>query len=211
MKKEQYYRLELDDYATPGFVSGGKYYFTTAEGFKEWLAALEKDEQMAVYFEMLSTAFCEYQAGNKDVTHTVAFNKVPFFRPATILYSEHSAFEKYQWEHINIYGFPYIMRCERVEAKHLWLKCGQKYYRYVEARFTNLEYESCAGEWYPLDEGFWGYPEVLTTENSVTWNRLAEREKSFANRDEAEADWNAFLSDPVPNFTEFCNDIFGDG
>ena len=211
MKIEQYYRLELDDYATPGFVSGGKYYFTTAEGFKVWLTALERDEQMVVYFEMLSNAFRGYMDGNKEVTHTVGYNEVPFFKPATVLHYEKTCFENYQWEHINIYGFPYNMRCKRAETTHLWLECDQKYYRYVEARFANLEYESRAGEWYPLEEGFWGYPEVLTTEDGVTWNRLAEREKNFANREEAEADWSAFCADPVPDFTEFCNDIFGDG
>lgn len=211
MKTEKYYRLELDDYATPSFVSGGKYYFTTADKFKEWLAALERDEQMVVYFDMLSTAFREYMAGNRKVTHTVGYNKVPFFKPATVQHCEKTCFENYRWEHINIYGFPYNMRCKLVETTHLWLRCNRKYYRYVEAQFTKLEYESRTGEWYPLEERFWGYPEVLTTECDITRNRLAEREKNFANQKEAEADWLAFCSNPVPDFTEFCNDIFGDG
>ncbi|MGM9601605.1 MAG: hypothetical protein ACI3W5_08525 [Faecousia sp.] len=211
MKTEKYYRLELDDYATPGFVSGGKYYFTTADRFMEWLTALEHDEQMAVYFEMLLTAFREYNAGHTEVTHTVGYNEVPFFKTATILHTECVSFEKHQWEHINIYGFPYNMRCERVDTRHLWLFCDRKYYRYVEARFEKLEYESITGEWNSLDNSFWGYPEVLTSEEGITWNRLAEREKSFNDREETEADWKSFCSNPIPDFTEFCNDIFGDG
>jgi len=211
MKSDKYYRLELDDYAKPGFVSFGKYYFVTLDTLQEWLTALERDEKMAIPFEMLSTAFKAYQQGQKDVTHNVAYNHVPFLKSATVLHCEETRFDNYAWEHINIWGFPYNMRCKCVEARHLWLKCGNAYTRYVEARFTNLEYEGVAGEWYPLEDGFWGYPEVLTTEDCVTRNRLAEREKNFKNREEADEDWKAFCVTPTPDFKEFCNDIFGDG
>ena len=45
----------------------------------------------------------------------------------------------------------------------------------------------------------------------LMWNRLAEPEKNFKTLAEAQADWEAFRAAPNPDFSEFCNDIFGDG
>ena len=125
--------------------------------------------------------------------------------PAVVLFQEHWSAETYTWEHLNIWDCAYSMSCTRVECEHLWLECEGVFYRCVMARFTDLCYD---GE--PVTQ-FWGYPGVLVTENKVCHNRLAIIEKCFKNRKEAQADHDAFCLCPDPQFSEFCNDIFGDG
>ena len=57
----------------------------------------------------------------------------------------------------------------------------------------------------------WGFPGILTGDLSGFRNRLAEPEEYFKSRAEAQQDWEAFTFAPDPDYTEFCNDIFGDG
>lgn len=209
--KEIYYRLELDDYAKPGFVSFSKYYFGTLNEIRMWLSAIEAEEDRSKNFQSLFEAYEAFLGGQTDVTHFVAYNNVPFLRRATVLYQEELELHDYQWEHTNIWGFPYYMRCKSVNTTHLWLRCDRKYYRYVYARFLNLEYAVKSGFWHELDGGYWGFPEVLTVRDGITRNRLAERESCFDSLTKLTSDWEAFKANPMPDFTEFCNDIFGDG
>ena len=211
MRTEEYYLIELDNYAMPGFVSFSKEYLMTISGFKEWLEELRKDENMVQQWQILSEALQAFLDGQKYVTHQVAYRQVPFAKQVTLLHSESTSFDNHQWEHINTWGFPYRMRCEHVETRHFWLKCDGYYSRYMEARFTNLEYESSSGKWDTFGDSFWGYPGVLVTEGNITRNLLAEPEKEFETFQEVKSDWQSFCQEPKPDFTEFCNDIFGDG
>ena len=43
------------------------------------------------------------------------------------------------------------------------------------------------------------------------WNRLDEPEKQFKTKEDAKRDWELFPENPDPDYSEFCNDIFGDG
>ncbi len=64
----------------------------------------------------------------------------------------------------------------------------------------------------PAGGMLWGFPEMLEVDDlPLMWNRLAEPEKNFKTLAEAQADWEAFRAAPNPDFSEFCNDIFGDG
>lgn len=64
----------------------------------------------------------------------------------------------------------------------------------------------------PAGGMLWGFPEMLEVDDlPLMRNRLAEPEKNFKTLAEAQADWEAFRAAPNPDFSEFCNDIFGDG
>ena len=103
------------------------------------------------------------------------------------------------------------MRCEKVESEHLWFACGREYCRAAKAVFTNLQYAGTVGQWNDVGDMLWGFPGILTRDLSGFRNRLAEPEEYFKSRAEAQQDWEAFTFAPDPDYTEFCNDIFGDG
>lgn len=204
------FRVELDDYAAPGFYSGSKYYFGTMEQIHEWISAIEGDEELAPKFEKLCAAYHAYRAGDAEVTHPVAYREVPFLKPARLLRKEELRLNRHEWKHFNVWGCPYYLKCDFVDTTHLWLSIDQEYHRYVVARFHNLQYKNSVGEWRPLGK-YWGFPEIIVEEDSITRNRLAEWEKTFKTQADAEDDWRNFQLLKDADFCELCNDIFGDG
>ena len=52
---------------------------------------------------------------------------------------------------------------------------------------------------------------MIASEESYLYNQLAVEEKRFNRKREAENDRTSFPSARDVDFTEFCNDIFGDG
>lgn len=79
----------------------------------------------------------------------------------------------------------------------------------MKAKITDLKYEEYNGSW--SDIGFiWGFPHIIEEELPYTYNRLAIADKGLDNKTEAGIDYEHFISEQDTNFTEFCNDIFGD-
>ena len=210
MSNTQFFQVELDDYAAPGFYSGSKHYFGTMEQIHEWISAIESDDFFAPKFKRLCATYHTYRSGDTEVTHPVAYREVLFLKPAVLLHKEEGHLNYYEWEHTNIWGFPYYMKCDYADVTHLWLKCDQKYYRHVIARFKNLQYQNSVEEWCPL-KMYWGFPKIIVEDGGITRNLLAVREKIFETRVEAEDDWKNFQKQKDVDFCEFCNDIFGDG
>ncbi len=80
------------------------------------------------------------------------------------------------------------------------------------AKFTGLKYGTAPDEQEAFNDMLWGYPEMLETDDRpLMWNRLAEPEKEFKTLAEAQTDWEAFRATPDPDYSHFCDDIFGDG
>lgn len=211
MNNEPYYRLELDDYALPGFVSSGKYYFGTIDDIRGFISALSADPQTKEPYKKLTDAFRAYMDGQADVTHWVAYREVPLIVPATVLYRTETSLTDHQWEHLNIWGWPYVMRCDKADAEHLWISCEEEWTRCVKVTFQKLQYEQLNGSWEDIGRMLWGFPHILEWSNQLCRNRLAVHEESFETKEEAERDWITFQPSPCPNFTGFCNEIFGDG
>ena len=211
MSDSQYYRLELDDVSAPSFTSFGKYYYGTIEELESFIHALKTADYIGDQFKDLIQAFYVYLQGNTEATHSVAYREVPLLKVAHVIHEENLIMKDYSWEHRNTWGCPYYMRCSKVETKHLWLACGGAYSRVLYAHFTNLEYQGVIDQWKTVGMMLWGYPELLSYEPPHINNRIAEPERVFNTEQECEDDWIAFKDHPVPDFTEFCNDIFGDG
>ena len=206
-----YYRLELDDYSAAAFTSFGKYYYGTMEDLRCFFGELTIDEELNKRFKDLISTFQAFDEGQQGLTHYIAYRKVPFLVPAHLLHKETVTLESYKWEHTNTWGWPYYMRCDKVESEHLWFACGGEYFRAVKAVFLKLQYAGTADQWNHIGTMLWGFPCILTGNPFSFWNRLAEPEKHFKTMEEVQQDWKAFLKAPDPDYSEFCNDIFGDG
>lgn len=205
-----YFRLELDDYSSASFCSFGKYYFGTLEEIRTFINALDKEYEDS--HRELVAAFRAYEIGQTDVTHSVAFQEVPLLTPATLIHTEKVVLKNYAWDHMNTWQSVYKMRCTQVETEHLWLACEGRGFRAIKAAFKRLRHESILGGWRQLSENMlWGFPCILREDAGSFWNTLAEIEKGFQTMEELEQDWEEFKKNPDPQFTEFCNDIFGDG
>ena len=206
-----YYRLELDDYSAASFTSFGKDYFGTLEDILGFINALEQDDDFCKSQESLISTYHKYEQGEKKVRHNVAYQDVPFLVRTKVLHREHRQYRDLRWEHLNTWRWPYYMRCSQADTEHIWLKCGKKFYRCVKVRFTDLEYEGLDDQWDPLGGMLWGYPEMIEYEKPLLWNRLAVVEKYFDSLEDLQADIDAFVEKPDPEFSRFCDDIFGDG
>lgn len=211
MKEKQYYRLILDDYSAASFTSFNKHYFGTWEEIEALLNELDENNHSEDSHKSLLTAFRAYEAGQTDVTHNVAFQEVPFLVPAQLLRSEKVELENHAWEHLNTWHCPYNMRCDKVVSEHLWFECEGEWIRAVKAEFMFLRYQGPIGQWKLVGDMLWGFPGMLTGNPAKFYNVLAEPEKYFKTKSDLEADWQAFRGMPDPDYTEFCNDIFGDG
>lgn len=211
MKEKKYFRLILDDYAAASFTSFNKHYFGTWEDVQQLLNELGEDRHSADSHKSLLAAFRAYEAGQADATHNVAYQEVPFLVPARLLHAEKVVLENHTWEHLNTWHFPYSMRCDKVVSEHLWFACEGEWIRTVKAEFKCLSYQDPIGQWKLVGNMLWGFPGMLTGNPAKFYNVLAEPEKIFQTRNDLEADWQAFKGTPDPDYTEFCNDIFGDG
>lgn len=211
MSNDQYSRLELDDYSAASFTSFGKYYFGKLEEIRNFIREIDANKRNEDSHKSLLSAFRAYEAGQTNITHNVAFREVPLLVPAQIIHTEGAFWENYEWEHLNTWRWPYNMRCDTVKSTHFWVRCDQEYRRVVKAEFGFLRYEGLADHWNLVGDMLWGFPCMLTGHPAKFYNVLAEPEKVFQSVEEMEADWLSFQASPDPDYTEFCNDIFGDG
>lgn len=161
---KQIFRIQLDDHAMPGFASGHKDYFGTLDMIEGFINAIRNDEQFAERYQNLVSFFDRYKAGETDIEHSVAYG-VP--RPLLVrtrcIAERRSVLTNHKWEHLNIWQWPYDMKCKVADCQHVWLTCHKRFMRCIKVEFTNLKYQHLHGEWdHP---GFiWGYPHMIEVE-----------------------------------------------
>ena len=211
MNEKQYLRLILDDYSAASFTSFNKPYFGTWEEVRNLLNELDKNKRSEDSHKYLLDAFRAYEAGQTAVTYNCAYQEVPFLMPTQLLHSETVEMVNYEWEHLNTWHCPYNMRCDKVTSEHLWFECDGKWIRAFKSEFSFLRYQGPIGQWKLVGSMLWGFPGMLTGDPAKFYNVLAEPEKLFESREELEKDWREFKASPDPDYSEFCNDIFGDG
>lgn len=209
--KEQYYALTLDDYALPGIASGDKQYFGTLGEIASLINSLMADEKLSKDHGCLIDAFDKFCSGDTEVTHYVAYNQHRLLQPVNLIATFEHEMRDYTWEHKNIYGFPYYMRFKSAKVKHYWFQAENNYFRCLSADVVGLQYKNTCGEWLNRDDDYWGFPNIIINEPPHTRTQLAVQEKVFRSIDELQNDDENFEPGIDINFTEFCNDIFGDG
>ena len=196
------FHIELDDYAKPTIVSFGKSYFGTMDDIEEFISKFDDEDD-----NELVKAFEEYKNGNEDVEITVAFNKRRMIEEVKVYGYKEINSNSFEWEHINIWGFPYYMRCDGLNSLHYWVKSSEGLFRIIKARFINLQYKNLLGTWMDINS-IWGFPHII---EFGTYNTLMVIERKFETVKELKDDIKHFHSYENMDFTSFCNDIFGDG
>lgn len=209
-EKQEFYKMYLEDCSCPSFCSACKSVFGTLAEIEDFVAAYGEDCREKGELPEIVTAFEKWKAGEKDATHIAACSEQRLLTSAKLVYRARHAFKLYQWEHRNIWGCIYHMRCSAVNTEHRWIECEGRYYRCVTASFEDLEWAE-EGEWCKVDDSTWGIPHMLCFEKNCVRNRLAEVENMFETKEEMENDYQKFFEKPIPDFSEFCNEIFGDG
>ena len=206
------YRLQLDDYSAASFTSFGKDYFGTLDQMRELFDDIRSDEDLAERFGDILTTFDRYLAGEKKITHYVAYQEVPFLVQAKVLDSAASALTNHFWTHMNTWDWPYYMKCDKAESIHIWVSCHGQYCRCIQTAFSNLQYSTDRQGYESLGGMTWGYPgQIDGMPGEIIRNRLFVMEKTFPSRTEAIADMDSFQSSPYPDFSGILEDIFGDG
>ena len=207
---EEYYVLHLWDSGTPAFVSCDKMYIGTEAEIRTAIEAMKKSDTGS---RETIDAVERYLSGDKTATHNIAYNEIPILEPCIRIASSTLTLGEYSWEHINVWGFPYIMKCDSAEVKQIIIKYKRKYYRCVRAWFKNLCFESVIKKRTLLGDFYLG-PAYLfdvkdkTDEGRTMNNLLYVAEEVYAKLEDAE---DKLLSEEHLVFKGFCDDIFADG
>lgn len=199
---DKVYHIELDDYSMPAFVSFGKNYYGTLKDVEEFISKFKEDE-----YRELVKAFEDYKNRNESVEITVAYNKRKMLEEVKVYGFKEIISGSYQWEHINVWGYPYDLRCEGLKSLHYWIKNNDILCRVIKANFTKLQYINAVDEWADIN-AIWGFPHII---EFGMYNTLMVIEKRFDTVKELKEDMKQFNSIEDMDFTAFCNDIFGDG
>lgn len=206
---EYYYVLNLWDYSTPAFVSFDKMYVGTETEIRTAIESMKqenKNDETVVALE-------RYFAGDTTATHNIAYRDIPVLEQCERVASSTLTLGEYFWEHINVWGFPYYMKCDSAEVKQILVEYKDKYYRCVRVWFKNLRYKSVSENWDLLGDFYLGPAYLFDVkdepgEGRTMNNLLYVAEEVYANLEEAE---DKLLSEEHLIFKGFCDDIFGDG
>ena len=198
---EKIYHIELDDCATPAFVTFGKDYYGTMNDVEEFISKFKPGER-----QELVEAFREYKQGNFNVEIPVGFWKSKMLEEVKVYGKKQMSYGEYKWEHTNIWGFPYYMKCDALQSSHYWIKDGKKLCRIIKVKFTNLQYKNTIGEYKEIGM-IWGFPHIIAFGR---YNTLMVVEKQFETVKELKENMRLFNCVSDMDFNAFCNDIFAD-
>ena len=200
-----YYRIELDDPATPSFCSFSKSFFGTTFEIADVMDRMSKGERCPATVQ----AFNSFKDGDANATHTVCFHQEKLMNPCELIMKEHFILQNTTWEHENVWESTYRMAADHVCADQILLQEGEQYYRCIRAAFSNLE---CLwrinGDWEPVGPQIWGNKAIMQYfcgDHSIALYVLEER---YSDLDTA----MAHMGKPdLLDYTKICDEIFGDG
>ena len=206
------YRLQLDDFSAASFTSYGKDYFGTMEQIQSLFDYLRSGEDLAGKFEYILGVNDRYLAGDKEITHNVAYQEVPFLVPATVLREAKSVIRDHSWTHMNTWDCPYYMAFRKAENTHLWISCCGSFCRVIQAEFEGLHYGIDPKGLRPLGSMTLGYPgQIELLPDGRLRNRLFVIDRYFDSKEEAMEDYAKYEVQPNPKYGTILDDIFGDG
>ena len=205
---KQLYLMHLNDPAKPGYCSFEKPYF----GFKEEFVMVKALMEGYENYENTSKAIGDYYDGHKDATHSIAYAEQPVLKRTRVYAQRELEFKEKTWEHTNIWGYPFQMKCEKGFVKQIVVKYEGKYCRCLRAWLLNLSYKTEKGASIQVGH-FWGNKEImlvymLPSEGIKLNNVLYLIDKKYDTLDEA-IDSLTKLEELC--FASFCEEVFGDG
>ena len=149
---EPYYRLKLDDPATPGFISSDKDYYGTKRDLLVFAGRLET----AGSYPETASAILAYFNGDKAATHHICYHDIPVLTPACVLKKERFAYGGGHWTHLNAWLCPYVIRCDEIAGERITLICEEKRFTCIRATLANLvSYNAEKRSSLPLYEENW--------------------------------------------------------
>jgi len=205
----QHYALYLDEPASPGFCSGSKLYI----GSKAMLLLVAERMLERNPNNNTASAIKAYFSGDRKITHNIAYQEIPVLTRVKWICSSTIDLPAREWEHTNIWGFPYRMKFDKAHIEQALVSHKGKYYRCIRAYMKNLAYETSSGDWREKKEGFWGNASVLDVsqlpDGGFCFNNLLYVvEDVYDNL--AEAD-EPMLEESMVKFNTICDEIFADG
>ena len=207
--EDRFYQITLENYGKPAFCSFDKQYAGTMDMLADFIGSLEQIEDPGEYVKGIIDAFHRYRQGYHDATAFVAQGERRLIHPLSVYAIRNKEVEPFFYEHTNVWGFPYYISSEKMQADLVYLRRGKQFMRYVKATFEAPKYgteKSRCNK--PLGGSFWGHPEVLTEEKGLLFNRIMFCDQVYDGEEAMRRD----MAEPSDiDFTEFFSDVFGDG
>ncbi len=208
----QHYALSLTDHATPSFISGGKFYYGDLAQISFLMDALKCDERHRETAKSTLDAFDAFLAGDKKVRHNVAMHDEQLLTKVQVVAGRMFALRDHQWIHKNVWNCDYLMHADLIVAIQVLLKVGKQYLRTVRPFMRGLKCDTPDHRdnlgWLPLKENFWGFPQMLISDEHGVECRLLLAEQLYDDLDAALTDLSNV---DCLDFSSFCDEIFGDG
>lgn len=209
---QQYYKLVLDDYATPSFISWYKDFFGTLDEISELMEALKADSRTRESHQQTIDAFESFLNGNTEAEHMVAYNRHRLLTPVEIIKSSDTFLQPVIWDHSNVWKCIYRMKTDAVNVQRAIFKADGSYVIGIRTQFRNLYFQSPdldpPDKWDRLDGGFWGFPKLFDISGGILRYRLYTAMNRYPDLCSAEDD---FADADRIDFKRIIDDVFGDG
>ena len=209
---EKYYIFKLDEPGAPSFCSFDKIYVGTEKTIKQVARNLKKTKR---YPETVK-AIRDYFNGNHEAEHQGAYVNEKVLVPVEIISEHENSLENKKWTHLNIWRFPYEMKCDSVRVHQIVFKNEGRIYRCARAWLKNLSFKGVSENWNKLDGGFWGNDFVLDIikekeSDDFTFNNLLYIVEEVYDNKKFKTVIKDMLNDSKVELKYICDEIFGDG
>lgn len=205
-KNNPWFSFELDDYSAPSCTSSTKFFFGTAEDFKQMLSEIPKGKM-----DELKYTFEHFEAGERRITHYAGYIKTRFAIPVQVLDEKPFELKDVNYLYENSYGFYYRIRFLKAFGTAYLLKRNKLFYLAYRVQIVNAEYKDAQIDtlpWIKLGDMIWGHPGIIKVQGNTMENTLALYEERFENEQVARARLDALS---LFDWSAFFQEVFGDG
>jgi len=157
---ETMYRIDLEDYACPRFVSKPKAYLGTRDEIMDLMAHLSANSYSAMRYAQTIEAVDRYDMDPEGI-HIVAGQERPVLTPVEVLVKQNAVYEKAAWMHHCASKAEISAKASRLEVEQLLALSGDQLIRCAKFRFQDLAVCMPALGWIRLRGNFRGFPGVM--------------------------------------------------
>ena len=86
MSEQKWFRILLDDYSTPAFITTTKEYFGSLDDIKIFIDSLRNNETCKYGYSDTIAAFDAFLNGNEKAVHTTSYTKTQLLTPVEIFF-----------------------------------------------------------------------------------------------------------------------------
>ena len=207
-RKDPAFVITLWDYASPSFCSFTKEYAGNLQMLDRYFAVRAMEHPDSEETQYFASAFARLRQGEAGIIVNVAYQDVPFGKPAELIAVKKTDMLRFEYRHMNVWDCPYWIHAERCEARLAYIRADDMYLRCVLAEFTSPMYSTVPDERIPLGRMIMGQPSLIALEADRLYNRLMIVESRF----DSEKELNSDMKTPCEiDYSGFFDDVFGDG